>query len=51
MISYRIFENNKKYKMEKSKVDMYIGLNAENFNPQDLMVIKDKLEKMDDDKF
>ena len=37
--------------MEKSKVDMYIGLNAENFNPQDLMVIKDKLEKMDDDKF
>ena len=38
-------------KMEKSKVDMYIGLNAESFKPQDLMVIKDKLEKMDDDKF
>ena len=37
--------------MEKSKVDMYIGLNAESFKPQDLMVIKDKLEKMDDDKF
>ena len=37
--------------MEKSKVDMFIGLNAESFNPQDLMVIKDKLEKMDDDKF
>ena len=35
--------------MEKSKVDMYIGLNAENFNPQDLMVIKDKLEKMDEE--
>ena len=37
--------------MEKSKVDMFIGMNAENFNPQDLMIIKDKLEKMDDDKF
>lgn len=37
--------------MEKSKVDMFIGMNAENFNPQDLMVIKEKLEKMDDDKF
>ena len=37
--------------MEKSKVDMFIGMNAENFNPQDLMVIKERLEKMDDDKF
>jgi hypothetical protein len=37
--------------MEKSKVDMFIGMNAENFNPQDLMIIKDKLEKMEDDKF
>jgi DNA topoisomerase-2 len=35
--------------MEKSKVDMFIGMNAENFNPQDLMIIKDKLEKMEDD--
>lgn len=37
--------------MEKSKVDMFIGLNAENFNPQDMMVIKEKLERIDDDKF
>ena len=37
--------------MEKSKVDMFIGMNAENFNPQDLMMIKEKLEKMEDDKF
>jgi hypothetical protein len=38
-------------KMEKSKVDMFIGMNVENFNPQDLMMIKEKLEKMEDDKF
>lgn len=37
--------------MEKSKVDMFIGMNAENFNPQDLMIIKDKLLLMEDDKF
>ena len=37
--------------MEKSKVDMYIGLNAENFNPHDLMIVKEKLEQMEDDKF
>ena len=37
--------------MEKSKVDMFVGMNVENFNPQDLMVIKEKLEKLDDDKF
>jgi hypothetical protein len=37
--------------MEKSKVDMFIGMNAENFSPQDLMTIKEKLEKMDDEKF
>lgn len=30
---------------------MFIGLNVENFNTQDLMYIKDKLEKMDDEKF
>jgi TM2 domain-containing membrane protein YozV len=36
---------------EKYKVDMFIGLNAENFHPHDLMIIKDKLEKMNDDKF
>ena len=37
--------------MEKSKVDLFIGMNAEKFYPQDLLVIKEKLEKMDDDKF
>jgi hypothetical protein len=37
--------------MEKSKVDMFIGMNAENFSPQDLMIVKEKLEKMDEDKF
>jgi hypothetical protein len=36
--------------MEKQKVDMFIGMNAENFTPQDLMIIKEKLEKMEDDK-
>ena len=30
---------------------MFIGMNVENFNPQDLMVIKETLEKLDDDKF
>jgi hypothetical protein len=30
---------------------MYVGLNAENFNPQDLMVIRERLERLDDDKF
>lgn len=29
---------------------MYVGLNSENFNPHNLMMIKEKLEKMDDDK-
>jgi hypothetical protein len=37
--------------MEKSKVDMYVGLNSESFNPHDLMMVKEKLEKMEDDKF
>ena len=37
--------------MEQQKVDMFIGLNNENFNPQDLMVIKQKLEQMEDSKF
>lgn len=37
--------------MEQSKVDMFIGMNIENFEPQDLMIIKEKLEKMDDSKF
>ena len=37
--------------MEKSKIDMFLSMNAENFEPQDLMVIRDKLEKIDDAKF
>lgn len=37
--------------MEKSKIDMFIGLNAENFHTHDLMMIKEKLEKMEDEKF
>ena len=37
--------------MEQQKVDMFIGLNHENFNPQDLMAIKQKMEQMNDSKF
>jgi hypothetical protein len=37
--------------MEKAKIDMFIGMNSENFEPQDLMAIRDKLEKIDDGKF
>jgi len=37
--------------MEQQKVDMFIGLNHENFNPHDLSTIKQKLEQMDDSKF
>jgi hypothetical protein len=37
--------------MEKSKVEMFIGLNSDNFNQQDLLAVKETLEKMDDDKF
>jgi len=37
--------------MEKSKIDMFISMNAENFEPQDLMVVRDKLENIDDEKF
>jgi hypothetical protein len=37
--------------MEQQKVDMFIGLNNENFKPCDLVVIKQKLEQMDDAKF
>lgn len=36
--------------MDKSQVNMWLSVNAEKFNPQDLMVIKEKLEKADDDK-
>lgn len=36
--------------MEKSQVNLWLSINAENFNPHDLVVIREKLEKMDDDK-
>lgn len=37
--------------MDQQKVDMFIGLNNEDFNPIDLMTVKQKLEQMDDSKF
>ena len=37
--------------MEKSKVDMFLSMNSGNFKQSDLMMIKEKLEKFDDDKF
>ena len=37
--------------MEKSKVDMFILMNSGNFKQSDLMLIKEKLEKLEDDKF
>lgn len=37
--------------MEKSKVDMFLAMNSGNFIQNDLMMIKEKLEKLDDDKF
>ena len=37
--------------MENSKINMFLGMKAENFNQQDLMVIRQRLEGMDDDKF
>ena len=37
--------------MEKSKIDMFLAINAGNFMQSDLMIIKEKLEKLEDDKF
>ena len=37
--------------MEKSKVDMFIGMNAENFHPQDLQVLSERLEYLPDEKY
>ncbi|MCL1938562.1 MAG: hypothetical protein FWF52_09240 [Candidatus Azobacteroides sp.] len=37
--------------MEKTKIDMFIGMNIENFTQLDLMVIKEKLEQIDDNRF
>ncbi|MDR2835719.1 MAG: TM2 domain-containing protein [Bacteroidales bacterium] len=36
--------------MDKSQVNMWLSMNAENFNLQDLTVIRGKLEQMEDDK-
>ncbi len=36
--------------MEKSKVDLFLAMNADNFHPQDLMIVKDRLESIPDDK-
>ena len=30
---------------------MFVGMNIEKFNLQDIIIIREKLEKMDDDKF
>ena len=38
-------------KMEKAKVDMFLMMNSANFQPHDLMMVKERLEKLDDDKF
>ena len=37
--------------MEKSKIDMFLSMNAANFKPSDWTMIKERLEKLDDDKF
>lgn len=37
--------------MEKSKIDMYLGMNSDNFTQSDLMVLKQQLEKVDDNNF
>jgi len=36
---------------EQQKVDMFVGLNNEYFYPHDLVVIRQKLEQLDDSKF
>lgn len=37
--------------MEQTRVDMYLTANADKFNPADLMVVREKLEKMSEDRF
>ena len=37
--------------MEKTKIDMFIGLNTENFHAYDLKMMREKLEKMEDEQF
>ena len=35
--------------MDKSKVNMWLGINAENFDIQDLNLVRENLEKIDED--
>src|SRR5574344_47063 len=37
--------------MEKSKVEMFLGLNSENFKEEDLVIVKEKLEQLSEEKF
>ncbi|MDR0789188.1 MAG: TM2 domain-containing protein [Bacteroidales bacterium] len=37
--------------MDSEKINLWLAMNAENFNPHDLMQVKEKLEKLPDDKF
>lgn len=37
--------------MEQSKVDLFIAANADKFRGETLLTIKDRLEKMPDDKY
>lgn len=37
--------------MEKSKIDMFMMMNQENFTPAQMMMIKQELENMSDDSF
>ncbi|MDR3047974.1 MAG: TM2 domain-containing protein [Bacteroidales bacterium] len=37
--------------MDKNNVNLWININADKFNPSDMMFIKDRLESMSDDKF
>ncbi|MDR1005866.1 MAG: TM2 domain-containing protein [Bacteroidales bacterium] len=36
--------------MNSDKINLWLAINAENFNPQDLIQIKEKLEQISDDK-
>jgi hypothetical protein len=37
--------------MEKAQANMWLSLNAENFTPQDLLAVREKLDTIEDDKF
>jgi hypothetical protein len=37
--------------MQKDKVDLFLALNGNCFQPFNLMMVKEKLEKLEDDKF